>query len=452
MTVDQILTVLNAGGFDQFIGQAETETFECKREPYQLGQDRDGYELAKDVSSLANATGGFIIVGLHTERDDATFTDTVRRVRLLDRALIDPQRYENIINNWIVPPPRFTVQFYATSADPNRGLFAIHVPEQPQSERPFLMARVVSDTDRRLEIVCGFAERKVANSQPTSVRDLHQFFRQGRQFSQVIAARFDALEARLTATRPAPPVERDLDAIIERALDAVNMQTRRALTLIAYPTERTELRTIFQPQQPSIYWHLEHPPRPRRDGWDMATLDEARIIDGTFLRVQNGNRKVLELWRDGLFLFAGEAEADFYCWGRRPDEPKINSLTLVEAVLNFAEFYGLVIADMEPEPTEFQVEIDFRNFLKDGIATFMMPYSIRSFDQQWGRGEHFNAPTAKARRGVPFRRAEILDGPAAAYRIVREIYAWLGMNEQHIPYVRSEDGRTFIDRTRFTNT
>jgi hypothetical protein len=452
MTIEQILTVLTAGDFDQFIGQAETETFECKRQPYQLGYDRDECELAKDVSSLANATGGFIIIGLHTERDDATFTDTVRRVGLLDRALIDPQRYENIINNWIVPGPRFAVQFYPTNADPNRGLFAIHVPEQPQSERPFLIARVVSDTDRRLEIVCGFAERKAASSQPTSVRDLHQFFRQGRQFSQAIAARFDALEARLTATRPAPPVERDLDAIIERALDAVDMQTRRALTLTAYPTELTELRTIFQPQQPSIYWRLEHPPRPRRDGWDMATLDEARIIDGTFLRVQNGNRMLLELYRGGLFLFAGQAEAHFYCWGRRPDEPKINSLALIEATLNFAEFYGLVVADMEPEPAEFQVEIDFRNLLKDGIPTFMMPDSIRDFNQQFGTGQHFNAPGAQARRSVLLQRELMLDGPAAAYRIVREIYVWFGMNEQQIPYVRSEDGRTFTDRTLFPTT
>ena len=44
--------------------QPETIWLDFKMCPYQLEQDRQRFELAKDVSAMANAEGGVILIGI----------------------------------------------------------------------------------------------------------------------------------------------------------------------------------------------------------------------------------------------------------------------------------------------------------------------------------------------------------------------------------------------------
>ena len=70
MTRDEALAVLAGGDFEQFIGVPEGLEVEFKAEPYQIEHDSQRFELAKDVSALANAVGGVIVIGARTARDD----------------------------------------------------------------------------------------------------------------------------------------------------------------------------------------------------------------------------------------------------------------------------------------------------------------------------------------------------------------------------------------------
>jgi hypothetical protein len=56
MTRDQALAILANGDFDQLIGAPESLEVEFKSEPY-VEQESQKFELAKDVSALANAAG-----------------------------------------------------------------------------------------------------------------------------------------------------------------------------------------------------------------------------------------------------------------------------------------------------------------------------------------------------------------------------------------------------------
>ena len=58
MTRDEILAVLEDGAFERLKGSPENLEVEFKREPYRLDQENQKFELAKDVSALANAAGG----------------------------------------------------------------------------------------------------------------------------------------------------------------------------------------------------------------------------------------------------------------------------------------------------------------------------------------------------------------------------------------------------------
>jgi predicted HTH transcriptional regulator len=64
-----------SGDFNQFIDAPEGLEIEFKGEPYRLEQDSQKFELAKDVSALANAAGGLIVIGARTQRDDQVAVD-----------------------------------------------------------------------------------------------------------------------------------------------------------------------------------------------------------------------------------------------------------------------------------------------------------------------------------------------------------------------------------------
>lgn len=53
--VEGIISLLESGNFESLIGKPEDLFFECKGSSYQLEQDREKLELAKDVSAFANA-------------------------------------------------------------------------------------------------------------------------------------------------------------------------------------------------------------------------------------------------------------------------------------------------------------------------------------------------------------------------------------------------------------
>ena len=63
---DDIIRFLQDGQFDALIGRAEDAFLEFKGSPYQLAVNEQRQELAKDVSALANANGGIILIGFRT--------------------------------------------------------------------------------------------------------------------------------------------------------------------------------------------------------------------------------------------------------------------------------------------------------------------------------------------------------------------------------------------------
>lgn len=60
----EILSILESGNFDELLGLIENHWLEFKQEPYRLNTELGKIKLSKDVSSLANVEGGYILIGL----------------------------------------------------------------------------------------------------------------------------------------------------------------------------------------------------------------------------------------------------------------------------------------------------------------------------------------------------------------------------------------------------
>ena len=135
MTREEALAILAGGDFDGFVGVTEGLEVEFKREPYRMGQDSQKFELAKDVSALANAGGGVIVIGVLAERGDEVALDVVTEVPLVARGAVDEQQYDGTVSDRIYPRlNQLHVRFYPSQADGERGLVAIDVPPQQESD------------------------------------------------------------------------------------------------------------------------------------------------------------------------------------------------------------------------------------------------------------------------------------------------------------------------------
>ena len=221
------------------------------------------------------------------------------------------------------------------------------------------------------------------------------------------------------------------------------MTTARRMVLSALPLPSNELRTLFRSGDGTIRRLLERPPTLRQAGWDLETGDAAQLIRGQRVRVANGDRKVLDLYRDGTFVFSCRADDWFLAWASPHGQQRINPLALVEVVFSFTEFYKHVVDDLDTPPREIQVRADFRNLHEGGQRTSLVPHALGTYAQILNMHAH-EAPD----NDFSFVRtisATEYDPAVVAYVIVREIYLWFGIDEDGIPYITKDSGVPKVD-------
>jgi hypothetical protein len=235
MTREEALGVLESGDFDQFVGTPETLDVEFKGAPYQVQHESQQFELAKDVSGLANSSGGVIIIGVRTERRADVAVDVATAVRPIERGLVDEQQYEAIIAEHVYPGLReLEVLFYPSATDANRGLVAIDVPAQPDVDKYFLIHRPVEEgVDRTPGWLVGISVRGIGQVAERRIGEIHTLINRGLSVGTQLGElgeRIGELAAGLAQVREIvagppqataqTPADR-LEALIEQRLDEI---------------------------------------------------------------------------------------------------------------------------------------------------------------------------------------------------------------------------------------
>lgn len=177
--VEQVLSAER--DFAKFIGLREDGVFEAKGSaPYDFSKLDAQYELAKDVSSFANAEGGWIVVGLTTKKLETEPVDVVTALDLLAETAFPAVALAGRVNELIEPPiSGLDVRWLANATSPNLGLGVIRIPPQPEVLKPFLIKRIVEDGALVRGIVFGYAMRIGASSIPFTVKELRRAMQKG---------------------------------------------------------------------------------------------------------------------------------------------------------------------------------------------------------------------------------------------------------------------------------
>ncbi len=452
LTKEQLSEIIKAQAFDQLMGEVENLWFDCKGQPYQVQQEVGKRELVKDVSSFANKQGGFILIGIKTKRSTIHFGDEVEEIRPFTQGLVDTSQYEDIIRGWIYPEVEGVgVEWMPTKTDLTKGVVIIKIPEQKESLKPFLVVKTL-DGNKQVEVVFGYMERKGDKSQHLTVIDLQRILRSGFNYENQLKEKLDGIEILLRhiteqnhADSEKNPNIAIIESRIEKTLTYDDMSNKRSIILSAYPNQPGELKTIFFTTDKSIRRHLEHPPILRYSGWSLETLDQARIIRGEMIRVTNGNRKVIDLYRDGALVFAGLADHNFLAWGKSLDYQnmriKINTLAIVEVIYSFVNFYKLVLNDFKEQPEKISFRVDFRNMHLAGVKSYLVPYEL---NRQMFEDDAKDAPDNNNYLNKLFS-AKDYNVAFIAYEILKEVYLWFGFEEDKIPYSKEENGLKIID-------
>src|SRR5450631_1036004 len=437
-----LLDRLAAGDFNALVGEFESDWLECKQAPYQLVTDRHKLELAKDVSGLANAAGGTLLIGFATGKDAAHRADRIDDVKPFPVRDFDTSQYADIVRDWTYPSLSVTVDIYP-GADPSRGVAAISVPVLSPAERPILVVKSLLDDDKRTDLLVGYFERKQATVLHYDAARLQATMRDGLRFDVEIRDRFESLQAtlkELTNANPAPrPVAFTQAEIVSRTVEAlrvVGLSTAPALVLRSMPGAKMDVRELFESKTAPLVKLLERPTEIRNSGFDLSVDGTSHIVGGSLRRSLYPDLKLLEVHRDGMAIFITRGDDEGLCWGRKERQAKanlINQLLLVETVYLFCRFTYDVFKAVPGTVNEVTVEMELIRIASEGRDCFLEGGPI----SRWPSSRHKAAPDQSEQFSIVIDRVKISPERAAVLLLAR-MYAWFGFEEDQIPYTEIE--------------
>jgi hypothetical protein len=197
---------------------------------------------------------------------------------------------------------------------------------------------------------------------------------------------------------------------------------------------------------------LERPGELRYAGWDLQTLDSARIVKGAYLEVKNGERKIIRLYEDGSLIAGVGADQGFLGWARSEAEfkqkPRLNPVALTEFSYNFVNLCSKLIKLLEPFPETVILRVEIRNAFFEGSRLYVSPYPIGTYGFLSDSGQ-YTAQESSMRREIEVPSEGLASRPeAVAFLLVERIYTWFGVPSDKIPYVSSDGHEKFVDAKR----
>jgi len=448
---DEISAILRSGEFTAFLGGLEDDHLECKSAPYDLTQEHGKMELAKDVSALANADGGIILIGLRTEREPQQLGDIIRRVGAFARNRLDFAQYQNVLSEWVLPAiPGLRFDWYANSANRDEGIGSILVPHEANRERPYVVAKVVSNAGRIIGSYVGFFERLRENVAPMKPSDLRDRLKDGRRFSELDSrlGNIEEMIGKLTVAQVPRPPAFSAEIVfkrVQRARRELGYEDRPAFSLAAWPLQPIDFPDLFESHDVPVVRLLEQPPHLRPMGFDFAPRRLSTIVEGQLRRSIIPESKILEIWRDGPLICVVPGDDWHLCWAMHstPESGlRINNLALAETVYLFCDWSLRAYANAVPTPERFKIRIMLSGMNVNGIPFALNPHRPNVFNLagDWrtapdAAGGHFEIEVESARA----------DPGVMAYGLLQDVYTWFGFNASEMPYVNREARPARID-------
>lgn len=222
--------------------------------------------------------------------------------------------------------------------------------------------------------------------------------------------------------------------------------------LAAAPDQKVEFERFLDTGEGSPKHLLEKPPYIRYMGWNMLTLDQSKIRNGSYWEVKNGERKTIQMHRDGSLVAIAYADNSFLGWGQSVEEfvnnPKLNALALIEYTYEFVEFFRRMIEYFDGvESVTFRIELkntELENGKKLSLHPSLRDIPIRLLDKGGFVEKDFSLSIKKSLDKGIYKTEYV------AFSIIQEIFLKFGITPDKISYTQVDNkGRRFIDISQF---
>ncbi len=437
MTPDEVGEALAQRKANVLVGQLETEQVEFKFSPYRLNEERQKRELAKDVSALANGSGGIIVLGMRTERDEHHPSDRAVEVRPFPVADLDVRQYLDVVQQWVYPPPDgVLVLLFPEASAEGRGLAAVIVPRQSDSTGPFVVWRDVDENGREEGAFIGCFVRRGAHSRPLTHSEIQGTLRDGRLFQRSLDERARGIPAGPSQTE-APRNNRAEPGLPElthgRAVsltEEAGLDTGPAYTLTATPYPHVDASRMFTSEYDALTLLLRDPPILRPRGFDLRTGVHPNMYAGQLRRSIIRGYKGLAYWRDGTLIFVVTAGDDFLSWGDRDegDPHRISPVPLLECALLYCLLASRISELVAPRPARVAYSLHLRRMCVGSKTPILRPG--RDDPQRLAR----SVPAPGCETDGAYQASSEVQAASVAFHLTRELYRWFGLTDDQMPH------------------
>jgi hypothetical protein len=438
---DLVISALQNGRFDELVGEFENEWLECKGQPYDLTREDQKLELAKDITGLANAGGGLLLLGYSTKRSDIHGEDQIHEVRAFPDDRFNQSQYDSAIKSWIYPPiDGLEIVKFTTSLDPLYIVVCIKVPKVIGPNSPVLVAKTMLDSNRKIENLVGYFVRKQSHVAHYDIKRIQALFRDGLRYDADIRENFSALHNAIESLRensntqaaaiPAQEVSHNID----EALAAVQLREEPSIVLTAVPSRPLNLGGLFESNSSELVRLIERPPEVRSSGFNLGTGERSKIIKGKIRRAVEVGYKEIEVHRNGVVIFVSDGGSNGLCWGRPARQQQsflINQIALIEYVYLFCGLAHSVQFSQMKENEKVVLGAELSNLSMNGTPPRLEP----GYPDSYGL---LNAAKSAPEGSGKFT-CEIdlsVSSERAAFLLLSEIYIWFGIETDKIPLTK----------------
>jgi hypothetical protein len=452
LTIEEVARILSKGTFGELVSTVEHVQFECKNGLYDTKTVTSKIELAKDISALANSSGGYLLIGPATKKHPLHQGDEVISVSEFASSTFHADTYRDILSALIYPPiTDLKIQWHPSSVDPTRGIASIYVPPKSASEKPFLVAQ--SEVGSRVRgHLFGYFERVGDDALPTTVQILRDTMKDGKRYGD-LERRMESLEGLLAKFVSNRVVKQNLvtiERLLQRAADAkiaAQLSDAPSFFLLGAPVQPVRLSGLYSSKS-AEYKAISEPPAYRQMGFDLNTHTPVQHVRGELIRRVTNGRKGLELWQDGTLIFVGRNDEDFLGWAVRSKGGAnlyINNYVMTEVISLFLVLVIQIFSSTQEPPAQIKVFFGLNGEKVEG-ATYEL--SRTPISPQVGS---FQGRKVSAENKIFEIQFELKDAvpEVEALKLLKEIYHWFGITDEEIPYVDSTSVPERVDRARY---
>jgi len=238
---------------------------------------------------------------------------------------------------------------------------------------------------------------------------------------------------------------------VQRARRELGREGKPCFSLAAWPSEPVDFPNLFESPEVPIVRLLEHPPRLRNNGFDLATRTRSIILEGQLRRCLVPQHKLLEVWRDGSLICTVPGDDWGLCWNTHSSAVtglRINTLALAENVYLFCDWTIKAYENAVPAPPKMKIRMMLSDMTVNGKPFSLNPYSV---SEVWL--DHDRRPAPAAAPGVhseiEISRVNAKPG-VLAYCLLADLYSWFGFNAVEMPYINRGEQPPTVDTTQLT--